>query len=293
MTVFNLGSINIDNFYYLSHLPTPGETQVADRYARALGGKGANQSVAACRAGAETVHIGAVGNDGDWCRESLAEAGVRTRHIATSAAPTGRANVYIDQSGENQIVLLPGANRELEWDLVEAALKEVKVDDWLLLQNETTFGARAARFAQAKGAKVVYSAAPFDLADVKEVLPHCDLLVMNEVEAKQLIDALSVSISDLSVPAVLTTMGKNGALWHDRATGETHSAPAFPVTPVDTTGAGDCFIGNVVAAMDLGLAIPEALRNAAAAAAIQVTREGTASAMPTAQEVADFLENRD
>ncbi|WP_289042915.1 ribokinase [uncultured Aliiroseovarius sp.] len=292
MPIFNFGSINIDNFYYLPHLPQPGETLSSDRYVQQMGGKGANQSVAAARAGSAVIHIGAVGENGGWCRDTLDAAGVDTRHVQSLTAPTGHANIYVDRAAENQIVLLPGANRAMEWDAVRAAIEAATAGDILLLQNETDHVQRAAETGRAQGMRVIYSAAPFEPKAVQAVLPFCDLLALNQVEADQLSQALGVAIEDINVPAVLITRGADGAVWRDQIKDNEVSAPAFRVDPVDTTGAGDCFIGNFAAALDQGHGVKTALLKASAASAIQVTREGTSEVMPRADEVVDFLAER-
>ncbi|WP_424943572.1 ribokinase [Aliiroseovarius crassostreae] len=292
MTIFNFGSINIDNFYYLPRLPGPGETISTDRHTTALGGKGANQSIAVRRAGSDVRHIGAVGPDGAWCRDEMAQAGVDITHVMTRDVATGHANVCIDAHGENMIVLMPGANRYFDWAKVEGALDGLGPGDILILQNEVNLVRAAAEFAQTRGAKVIYSAAPFDADAVREVMPFCDLLVMNEVEAAQLADALGVTAEQIDVPEVLITKGSQGAVWRDQKTGDEIFVAAHQVTPVDTTGAGDCFLGNFAAGLDQGLDLTDALRRASAASAIQVTREGTASVMPTAEEVTAYLAAR-
>ena len=289
MTIYNLGSINIDNFYRVPHMPAPGETLAANEHSVGLGGKGANQSVASARAGAQVSHIGAVGPEGDWCVEVLTHAGVDTRHIARAEVATGHANILVDPEGENQIVLFPGANRAFASGHVAGALSTAGPGDTLILQNETEMTVEAATLAKAKGLRVTYSAAPFVAADAKAMLPVIDMLVLNEVEAQQLTDALGVGLADLEVPVVLITKGADGAVWIENGV-ETAQVPAFPVTPVDTTGAGDCFIGYVAAGLDQGMSPEEAMRLGAAASAIKVTRFGTADAIPSRDEVDHLLQ---
>ena len=288
MTLFNLGSINIDNFYRVPHMPAPGETLTADDHSTGLGGKGANQSVAGARAGADVVHIGAVGPDGKWCLETLQNAGVDTAQVASLTAATGHANIVVDQAGENQIILYSGANHALSADQVDVALANGSPTDTLILQNETNMIVEAAKVARARGMRVIYSAAPFVAADAKAMLPHTDMLVLNQVEAQQLTDALGKTIADLNLPVVLITKGPAGAIWIENGV-ETAQVSAFPVTPVDTTGAGDCFIGYVAAGLDQGMTPEQAMRLGAAASAIKVTRFGTANAIPSRDEVDRFL----
>ena len=286
MTVWNLGSINIDHVYRLPHLPQAGETLAALSYARFLGGKGANQSVAALRAGARVVHLGAVGADGDWALFQMAALGLDTSAIHRTAGETGHAVVAIDAAGENVILLHPGANRAMPQSVLDP-LAGAAPGDTLLLQNETAWQVQAAAQARAQGLRVMYSAAPFDLEALRAVMPHATHLLMNQVEADALAHATGHGLAHLPVQAVIVTRGAQGADWV-AADGVRH-VPAFRVTPVDTTGAGDCFAGSLAARLDLGEAPDTALRHAAAAAAIQVTRPGAAPAMPTLAEVCALL----
>lgn len=286
MTVWNLGSINIDHFYRLPHLPVAGETISALGYMKGLGGKGANQSVAALRAGAQVRHLGAVGEGDDWTPAQIARLGLSTERIARVAAATGHAMVATDPRGENLIVIAPGANRALPESLLDA-LDLAQPGDTLLLQNETNLQVEAAARARAAGLRVMYSAAPFELEPLRAVLPHATHLLMNALEARALAEATGLALADLPVQAVVVTRGAEGAEWIS-AKGSLH-VPAAKVTPVDTTGAGDCFAGSLAARLDLGDDPQAALRYAAAAAALQVTRPGTADAMPARAEVERLL----
>lgn len=285
--IYNLGSINADYTYRVPHLPAPGETLAASDLLRGLGGKGANQSVAAALAGSHVCHIGAVGSDGAWAVDAMAGYGVDTSHIAQVDAPTAHAIINVDPAGENAIVIFPGANENQSLNRLEAAFSNAGIGDSLLLQNETNLQVEAAKLAKDKGLRVIYSAAPFAAPAVQAMLPHVDLLVMNAVESEQLSDALGVSLSGLPVPQLLITHGANGVDWIEA--GNTLHIDAFPVTPVDTTGAGDCFIGYVAAGLDQGLDPAAALRLGAAAAALQVQKPGTAQAIPTRADVDAFL----
>ncbi|EEW24905.1 ribokinase [Rhodobacter ferrooxidans] len=285
MTVYNLGSINADHVYAVPHLPAPGETLAATGYSIGLGGKGANQSVAAAKAGARVLHIGAVGPEGLWAREALAGYGVDVSHVARGTEATGHAIINVDPAAENAIVLYSGANQTLGAAAIGAALAGAGPGDTLMLQNETSVQVIAAQMAAAKGMRVIYSAAPFDLGAVKAVLPHVGLLVMNEIEAGMMRDGLG----GLPAVDVIVTKGARGAEWISVGA-EPLFVPSFKVLPVDTTGAGDCFIGTLAAALDAGLDRAGGMRRAAAAAAIQVTRKGAAQAMPSASEVDAFLQ---
>lgn len=287
MTVYNLGSVNLDHVYRVAHLPHPGETLAADSLDSGLGGKGANQSIAAARAGARVVHIGRVGVDGDAACAGLRAAGVDTTHVGVAQAATGHAIIFVTPGGENSIVIHAGANRLQDPGAIAAALEAAGPGDVLLLQNETDGQAVAARAARAKGAKVIYSAAPFDAAAAGEMLPLIDFLALNAVEAEQLGRALNTPPEDLPVPELLITLGADGALW--RGSEGRISVPGVPVVPVDTTGAGDTFLGWFSARRDCGDTVETALREAAAAAALQVTRPGAAAAIPDRDAVRALL----
>ncbi|MBI1217042.1 MAG: ribokinase [Rhodobacteraceae bacterium] len=288
MAIWNLGSINVDHVYRVPHLPAPGETLAALSYATGLGGKGANQSVAAARAGARVCHIGAVGAEGGWALRKLGALGVDLAHVAEVAPATGHAIINVDPLAENAIVIYAGANVALTEGQMIGAMALSAETDTVLLQNETNLQVETAREARARGLRVIYSAAPFSIAAVQAVLSLVSLLVMNEGEASALVAALGQPLDALPVAGVIVTKGSRGAEWISAGT-ETLLQPSFAVTPVDTTGAGDCFIGSLAAALDRGDGRAAAMRYAAAAAALQVTRPGAADAMPTRAEVEAFL----
>lgn len=283
MAIYNLGSINADIIYRLPHLPGPGETLAASDVSRGLGGKGANMSVAAARAAAHVAHIGAVGGDGIWAMDRLTEYGVDTRHIATLETPTGHAIIMVDGAGENAIILFPGANQQITAAALGAALSEAAAGDTLLMQNETNGQAQAAEMAKKLGLRVAYAAAPFDADAVAAVLPNLDFLIMNEVEAAQLHAATGIAPADLGVTDVIVTLGAKGCMWICQ--GQTQMFPAHPVTVVDSTGAGDTFTGYVLAGLDRGMPMPQAIALATKAGALMVTRLGAADVIPDLKEV--------
>jgi len=286
MAIWNLGSINADFVYAVPHIPAPGETLAATGRQIFLGGKGANMSVAAARAAARVNHIGAVGADGTWAVERLLEYGVDTRNIAEIATETAQAIIMVDTGGENSIVLHPGANAEIPQATLQAALSEAQTGDWLVIQNETNLQRTAARLAEKLGLKVAYAAAPFDADRVQAVLPYLDFLILNAVEADQLAQATGQGPADLPVRDVIVTRGAEGADWYGPG-GQRHFA-AIKVDPVDTTGAGDTFTGYVLAGLDRGLPMAQAIGQAMIAGALMVTRHGTADVIPDLSEVQDF-----
>jgi len=292
MAIVNIGSINIDNIYRVEDFSAPGETQLVTEYARGLGGKGANQSIALARAGSEVRHVGAVGEDGAWAIETLRSFGVDTRDINVVEEATGHAIIQVNRDGENSILVYPGANGTLTSDRLSEAVSGMKAGDWLLFQNETNLTRDIAAFDRPSGVQVCYCAAPFIADLVLPVLPHIDLLVVNEVEARSLASHFGDDEARIPVPALLVTRGKNGASYvdHENVGGQrVFSQSAFSVEPVDTTGAGDTFLGYFLSSLEQGRDISTALQRASAASAIQISHPGAADAIPHADSVDAFL----
>ena len=286
MAIWNLGSINIDLFYAVPHLPGAGETLASTSHTRGLGGKGANISVAAARAGARANHIGSIGQDGVWTRDLLLEYGVDAQSITAGDTPTGHAIIATDADGENCIILAPGANHALTEDQLKQALTKANVDDWFVCQNETNLQSEGAKLAKQLGLHVAYVAAPFDADAVSAVLDTLDLLILNAVEAAQLTEATGHKPDALGVKDVIVTLGVDGADWYRG--GSVKRIEPVKVTPVDSTGAGDTFAGYVIAHLDRGFAMDQALAQATRAAAIMVTRYGTADVIPDLKDLEDF-----
>ncbi|WP_376876032.1 ribokinase [Albirhodobacter sp. R86504] len=288
-TIYNLGSINTDHFYRMESFPRAGETLAATAYSRGLGGKGANQSVAMARAGADVRHLGAVGGDGLWMIDRMKAMGVDCTHVQQGDTPSGHAIINIDHHGENTIVLFSGANLAISPGPLRSVLASAQEGDFLVLQNEAGCQVEMARLAHETGLKLVYSAAPFESKAVREVLPYVWLLLLNEVEADQLCAALGSAIDKIPVSHVVVTRGAQGAVWYDNE-GQTQTpSKAIKVEAIDTTGAGDTFAGFLISGLAEGLTKEEAMRLASAAASLKVTRAGTADAIPTRDEVDNFL----
>ncbi|AWI82286.1 ribokinase [Alloyangia pacifica] len=288
MAIYNLGSINADMTYRVPHLLAPGETLATSSLTRGLGGKGANMSVAAARAGAQVRHLGAVGDDGRWAIERLTEYGVDTRQIAVLSEATGHAIIMLDAEAENCILIYPGANRALSVERIETGLAEALPEDIFVFQNETNAQREAAELASARGLRVAYAAAPFDADAVTLVLPLLDLLVLNEIEAAQLEKATGQGIDSIPVRDVVVTLGARGCRWINTDSRQTRDFAALPVTPVDTTGAGDTFTGYLLAGLDRGLPMVTSIEMAQRAAAIMVTRQGTADVIPDLKDVTEY-----
>lgn len=284
MAVFNLGSINLDYFYKVPHLPKPGETLGALSFSQGLGGKGANQSVALARGGAQIYHIGQIHKDDEAHIALMAQAGVDLTHIARGDVPTGHAIVVIDEaSGENQILLMAGANHALTDAQMTKALESAKAGDWALTQNETNLGEAFLKTAKSKGLQICYSAAPFVKDQLLALIDHVDLLVVNEGEAAEIEAALGKAPEAWGLPHLVVTKGAEGAYYWGKE--GALFQPSEQVKAVDTTGAGDTYLGFLLAQLSNGATIKDAMQIASKAASIQVTRFGTADAIPTLAEL--------
>lgn len=309
--LYNVGSINIDHLYRVDHFVAPGETKQSSSYQQVLGGKGANQSIAAARAGLATRHIGNL-HPGDAQFLSLLEqSGVNLDSIRQLAhCASGHAIIQVNEAGENCILLHAGANHQLQADQLEQALSAAGTDDWLLLQNETNGLADAIAIAKQRGMRVAFNPAPMADNVIELNADSIDLLIVNEVEAYQyaqlcgqpqneLRDLINY-FSSARAGATLITVGTQGCYFVAGANASHAQSiqvyvPAFSVAAVDSTGAGDTFIGYFLAAYcqlqntrDMS-ALNQALRRAAAASALCVQTLGAAVSIPEAEAVDAFL----
>ena len=242
MTIYNLGSINLDYFYRLPHLVSAGETLSATEHRIALGGKGANQSVALAKAGVEVFHIGAFGKKDLFFLDEMSSVGVNIENIALLETESGHAIVMVDSNtGENQIVLSGSANYQISEEQIISALVNAKETDWALAQNETCLVHEFLFSAKKKGLKICYSAAPFVAEQTASLLHLTDLLVVNEGEADALLKFTNKGIQALGLPNLVITLGSKGARYIGEE-GEFLVSP-FNVNAIDTTGAGDTFLG--------------------------------------------------
>lgn len=296
ITVF--GSTNLDQVGTVSRLPKPGETVAGGTFSMAAGGKGANQALAARRAGAEVRHFSAVGADAfaDLALELLKADGVDLTSLKISSGPTGIAMIFVDGHGENVIAVLPGANGTLTPDDAEKALAGLGEGAVLMLQQEIPQAAteRALDLARAQGVISILNTAPF-LENTKSIAPKAAILVANETEFGLLsgtgieeLDAAMLEWSTAHDQTVIVTLGPDGAKAATR-TGVI-SVPAMKVKPVDTVGAGDTFCGYLAAGLDSGLDLEAAMRRAAVAASLACLNPGAQPAIPYARDVAAALD---
>lgn len=285
------GSLNMDLIVPVPHLPAPGETVLSPAHITAPGGKGANQAVAAARAGADVAMVGCVGRDafGDELLEVVSAAGVDTRPIAPVNAPTGVAVVCVADDGENSIVVAVGANGHASHEQVDDAM--LGACSTVLMQMETplrevfTLAGRARR----AGKRVIVNAAP-----AGPIMPEVmDLLIVNEGEAIAVAQAIGLDAGDARAVArrlcethglsTVVTLGSQGAL---AVTPEgSWQIGCLQIDPVDTVGAGDAFTGTLAAAIDNGMAMGDALRAASVAGALACLEHGAMPSLPDAEAI--------
>jgi ribokinase len=296
-----LGSINIDLVFCTPRMPAVGETIMGEGFLQVPGGKGANQAVAAARQGAEVRFVGMIGNDsfGRQAADCLSAEGILIDEVFTAdGAATGVAGIFVDSGGSNSIVLAPGANELLSVERVEAARQAIASAAFLVCQLESPLESvtRAIAIAHQHDVQVVFNPAPArDLPD--ELLARVDYLIVNETEAAQLsgiavTDPRSATraaqaLRQRGAGAVLLTMGAQGVL----VAGPEHERfiPAVRVEVVDTTAAGDTFVGAFTFALACGLSIDEATVEAQYAAAVTVTRLGAQTSIPTRDELLTLM----
>ena len=287
-----LGSANLDIVVPVPHHPAIGETVLGGHHDRIPGGKGANQAVAAARLGARVAMVGRVGSDdaGTTLRTALQDAGVDCRHLVVDGqALSGLALIGVDRSGDNTIIVSPGANDRVGPDDVAAAAPLLASAAVTLVQLEVPTMAVEAAVAAAVG-KVVLNPAPAFLLSAA-LLERVDVLVPNRIELAQLagsaeaddLAAVEEMARSLPVPTVVVTLGADGALLV--AGGDAVLLPAPPVEAVDTTGAGDAFCGAIAEALARGVAIDEATARAVHAGSLATTRRGAQPSLPTGAQV--------
>jgi len=287
--LINLGSLCVDNVYSVDTIATVGETVASRNHAVFPGGKGLNQSLAASKAGAEVHHIGCVGEDGNWLKEILAEAGVNVGNVRRIKTPSGHAVIQVDSAGQNSIVISGGANRSIQVLDRDAAFALIKPGDWLLLQNEINDIEDVLQEAGDRDVNVAFNVAPVDGREQNYCLDAVRLLIVNEVEAAALAresvpdDALDALCGRYPTAHIVLTLGRDGLL---HGIGDhREKLAAYRVEAVDETAAGDAFVGYLMAGLLSGEGYAKALILGSAAGALAVTQEGAASSIPKYSDV--------
>ena len=296
MGIINFGSMNVDHVYSMPHFVQPGETLQSNAYNIYCGGKGLNQSVAAARAGAKTIHAGMCGKGGEMLLEFLGSNGVELSFLGKPDVAQGHAIIQVSESGENSIILFPGSNYAVTKEYVDGVLDQQQVPQYVMLQNEISEVPYIIEAAYKKGFPVVLNASPFDASLLEIDYSKVSWLLVNEIEGGCITgetepEAILAKLREkYPETGVVLTLGKEGSIC---SKGDTVIRQGiFKVDTVDTTAAGDTFTGYFIAGLDAGLALEEALCRAAAASAIAVTRPGAAPSIPLAEEVTEFLKER-
>ncbi len=288
------GSINVDLASFTKEFPKPGETINGKGFEIHQGGKGANQAVAIAKLGGNVEMIGAVGTDffGDFLIKSLKNANVGTKMIKEIEGTSGVANIWVNESGENSIILDAGANGKINESILENSKNMIKNAMFLLLQFEIPFDVveKAAKIAHDNGVKVILDPAP--ARKIPDSLLKCvDYITPNEIEIVQISSGktLKNKIENLQLkgPQVVVKAGAKGVYIVEN--GKLLNLESFKVNSVDTTGAGDCFNGAMAVGLSEKMDIKNACMFAMAASAISVTRKGAGDSFPTRDEVQNFF----
>ncbi len=300
-----LGSLNLDLIVRTPRLPAPGETILGSAFLTAPGGKGANQAVAAAKLGAPVKMIGRVGADdfGKTLRHTLSAVGVDTQYLVTDdAAATGVASIWVDDNGQNSIIVAPGANARVGRADVDAAAAAFSSAAVVVAQLEIPLDTvqHAFQAARKHNCLAILNPAPAQPLS-RKILELVDLIIPNETEAAQLTgqhvhdfesaqNAANV-LKQMGARRVLITLGAKGAVFCDEAA-PAQTLPPFPVQAVDTTAAGDAFVGALAAALARNQDWTTSLREASAAGALAATKLGAQPSLPTRAELDEFLGSR-
>ena len=299
MKIINFGSLNIDKVCSVEEFVQPGETIMATGYSVNAGGKGLNQSVAAALAGAQVLHAGAVGSDGLFLKEILADAGADVSCLRTMDTESGCAFIEVNSKGQNRIIVSAGTNRMYTEEYIQSVLEKAEAGDFVLLQNEINMVGEIIRLSHEKGCRVVFNASPIPGKPEELPLELVDIFMVNELEAAALAgtsaegdfrDILKALQKKYPKAAIVMTLGKDGVLYGYKE--EFYSHPIFKVNAVDTTAAGDTFCGYFLAALCAGKSVEMALREASAASAMAVSAKGAAPSIPVHSAMEEWLRGR-
>lgn len=289
MKLLDFGSLNIDHTYQLPHLVRPGETLASDSYHKSEGGKGFNQAVALAKAGQEVYLAGAIGQDGLFLRDYLQERGVHTEHLCVLNAPTGHAMIQLDTEGQNCIILFGGTNGMITEAMIDEVLADFGAGDYLLLQNEISHVDSIICAAHAKGMHIILNPSPMSPELLTWPLELVEWFILNEIEGADITgktqpeEMLDELLRRYPACHVVLTLGERGSVYADAT--QRIDQGIVPAHTVDTTAAGDTFTGYFIHALLQGEAIQQALKTAACASAITVSRPGAGRSIPAAEEV--------
>jgi ribokinase len=294
MNVVNFGSLNIDHVYAVDHFCRAGETIHTKSYTQNAGGKGLNQSIAVSRSGQKVHHAGLLGPEGTRLAELLSGSGVDLRYLKHTDVPQGHAVIQVQPDGQNCIFLYGGSNQAVTPQEIDGVLMQLNAGDYLLLQNEIANLTYLLRAAARRGLRVVLNASPISDELLNADLSGVDWLVVNEIECAAMAGCGDAQAGYETLKqrypslGILLTLGSEGSVsWKD---GTEVRQCAYPVKAVDTTGAGDTFMGYFVGCLAQGMERQTAMQYASMASAISVTRPGAAASIPLMDEVRAAVE---
>lgn len=292
MKILNFGSINIDHVYTVNHFVRPGETLKSKSYQKFSGGKGLNQSIAVSHAGGHVYHAGKIGKDGSWLKDQLHQHGVDTTFVETTKAPTGHAVIQVDPLGENSIIIHGGANQHILKSDVTRIVQKFSPGDCLLVQNEVSSVPDILRIAKHQGLVVVFNPAPITPQVITYPLDLVDIFIVNEIEAQGLTsetepEKIRAAMCDkYPNAATALTLGSKGALFFDSQSN--FLQPAESVNPIDTTAAGDTFVGFFLVEFMNTRDAKKSLKQGCRAAALCITRQGASDSIPIRHELEEI-----
>ena len=294
MNVVNFGSLNIDHVYAVDHFCRAGETIHTKSYTQNAGGKGLNQSIAVSRSGQKVHHAGLLGPEGTRLAELLSGSGVDLRYLKHTDVPQGHAVIQVQPDGQNCIFLYGGSNQAVTPQEIDGVLMQLNAGDYLLLQNEIANLTYLLRAAARRGLRVVLNASLISDELLNADLSGVDWLVVNEIECAAMAGCGDAQAGYETLKqrypslGILLTLGSEGSVsWKD---GTEVRQCAYPVKAVDTTGAGDTFMGYFVGCLAQGMERQTAMQYASMASAISVTRPGAAASIPLMDEVRAAVE---
>lgn len=289
MKVLCFGSLNIDHVYGVPHIVVESETLASHSYSKFAGGKGLNQAIALKRAGLDVYHAGKIGADGLFLKEALEKEGVKTHLIKTGDTSTGHAIIQVTEDAENCILLYSGANKTITVEEMKEVLSHFSSGDLLVLQNEINDIHTLVELAFEKGLRIALNPSPLDKGLDLLDYHHIDYLILNEIEGtalsgeadpEKILTSLVYRYPHLKI---VLTLGKKGAYYYDQH--EKVFAPALLVKAVDTTAAGDTFMGYFLSGATKNLPLIHCLELASKASSIAVTRKGASDSIPHREEL--------
>jgi len=295
LKILNIGSLNIDFVYKVKNFLMPGETMTANSLKVLPGGKGLNQSIAIKRAGVSVYHCGNIGNDGELLYYTLLQEGIIVDYIKKDKEKCGHAMIQVNDVGENMIVVFSGANRQISKEHINMVLSNFSIGDIVLMQGETNNIDFVINEAYKKGLRIIINLAPISDRLLNLDFSKVDTLIVNRVELSQIAKTDDIEegikrLKKLYNLNLLVTLGKNGGIYID-SNGKRFEYDSFDVEAIDTTGAGDTFIGYFISGLYKNTPLEENLKTASAAAALCVSVNGSSAAVPTFIEVQKFIDN--